>query len=117
MKTVEWLRSLAAPRPRPWGGDCPHGTPVPLHEPCPDCDAVALTELAEGDSARVSCLQHPDQPAAVRLAGAGILPGAEVQLMQRWPTFVIRLGYAELAVDRETAGIIRVRPSGPNGSD
>lgn len=88
-----------------------------MHEPCPDCDAVGLTELAEGTSARVSCLQHPDQPRAVRLASAGVLPGAEVQLVQRWPTFVLRLGYAELAVDRETARLIRVRPSGPNGSD
>jgi DtxR family Mn-dependent transcriptional regulator len=112
MKPVEWLRGLGAFRPRPWGDDCPRGTSVPLPGPCPDCDAVSLTDLREGESARVSCLQHPEHPAAIRLASAGVLPGAELQLVQRWPAFVFRLGYAELAVDRETAAHIRVRREG-----
>jgi len=38
-----------------------------------------------------------------------VLPGAELTLVQRWPAFVLRIGYAELAIDREIAGLIRVR--------
>jgi len=109
MRPVEWLRGLGALRSRPWGDGCPRGTSVPLSGPCPDCDAVSLTDLREGEMARVSCLQHPEHPAAIRLASAGVLPGTELQLVQRWPAFVFRLGYAELAVDRETAMLIRVR--------
>jgi len=82
---------------------------VPVIGPCEDCDAIALTDLRERDTARVSCLLNPAAPAAVRLASAGVLPGAELTLVQRWPAFVLRIGYAELAIDREIAGLIRVR--------
>jgi Fe2+ transport system protein FeoA len=82
---------------------------VPVLGPCEDCDAIALTDLRERDTARVSCLLNPAAPAAVRLASAGVLPGAELTLVQRWPAFVLRIGYAELAIDREIAGLIRVR--------
>jgi len=81
---------------------------VPLG-PCEDCDAIALSELRERETVRVSCLADPGSPAAVRLASAGVLPGVELTLVQRWPAFVLRIGYAELAVDRELAGLIRVR--------
>jgi DtxR family Mn-dependent transcriptional regulator len=111
MNPVEWLRELSTLVPRAWGRDCPRGLPV-WEGPCPDCDAVALTELEERATARVSCLENPAHPAAIRLASAGVLPGAEVTLLQRWPAFVLRLGYAELAMDRETAALIRVRRDG-----
>ncbi len=39
----------------------------------------------------------------------GVLPGARLLLVQRYPAFVFRLGYAELAVDRLLAARIRVR--------
>jgi DtxR family Mn-dependent transcriptional regulator len=108
MRPVEWLRELGVPVPRQWGRDCPHGLPVPVG-PCADCDAVALTDVEERATVRVSCLEDPAHPAVIRLASAGVLPGAEITLLQRWPAFVLRLGYAELAMDRETARLIRVR--------
>jgi len=70
---------------------------------------MSLADLAEGEPARVSCLCDPASPAAIRLASAGVLPGAEITLVQRWPAFVLRLGFAELAIDRETAALVRVR--------
>lgn len=109
MNPVEWLRDLGAWVPRPWGRDCPRGSPVPAAGPCADCDALGLVELEENETARVSCLMDPGAPAAVRLASAGVLPGTELTLVQRWPAYVLRIGYAELAIDRETAGLIRVR--------
>jgi Fe2+ transport system protein FeoA len=68
-----------------------------------------LVELAEDESARVSCLEEPGSPVAVRLASAGVLPGTEVRLVQRWPAFVIRIGFAELALDGHAARHVRVR--------
>ena len=109
MNPVEWLRGLTPRMPRPWGRDCPRGSPVPAFGPCEDCDAVSLLDLEERGRARVSCLQDPGSAAAIRLASAGVLPGAELTLVQRWPAFVLRLGYAELAIDRETAALVRVR--------
>jgi DtxR family Mn-dependent transcriptional regulator len=110
MSPVEWLRNgLGALVPRVWGRDCPRGVPVPEPGPCADCDALPLTELPEAESARVSCLLDPGGLVALRLAGAGILPGASVRVVQRWPSYVIRIGFSELALDREAASHVRVR--------
>jgi Fe2+ transport system protein FeoA len=49
---------------------------------------------------------------ALRLAGVGVLPGTEIRLLQRRPAYVIRLGFSDLALDRETAAHIRVRRDG-----
>lgn len=107
MNPLNWIRARAAGA---WGGsECPHGAPVPTFEPCEDCDAISLVDLEEQGTVRVSCLLDPGSSTAIRLASAGILPGAEVTLLQRWPAFVLRIGYAELAIDRETASLIRVR--------
>ncbi len=104
MTPVEWLR-------RRWGAECPVGTPVPTVERCGavDCDSVRLTALAEGQTARVTCLEDPGGVAARTLAAIGVLPGVEVVLVQRAPAFVLRMGHAEFAVDAELAGHIRVR--------
>jgi ferrous iron transport protein A len=104
MSPVEWLRGR-------WGSDCPGGTPVPTAERCErvNCDSVRLTALAEGQVARVTCLEDPSGAAARKLASIGVLPGIELVLVQRSPAFVFRIGHAEFAVDAELAGHVRVR--------
>jgi DtxR family Mn-dependent transcriptional regulator len=113
MSSRQILRGIAALMPGAWGKDCPRGKPVPLAGPCADCDALRLTELAEEEAARVTCLEQPDGPVAIRLAATGVLPGTEVRLLQRWPAFVIGIGFAQLAVDEESARHIRVRREPP----
>jgi Fe2+ transport system protein FeoA len=116
MNPVTWFRNgLGALVPRVWGRDCPRGTPVPLAGPCADCDAVELTELREDEVARVSCLLDPGSAVAMRLAGVGVLPGTEVRMLQRRPVYVIRIGFSELAMDRDTAARVRVRREGMPG--
>ncbi len=104
MTPVEWLR-------RRWGAECPDGTPVPSVERCTgvDCDSVRLSALAEGQAARVTCLEDPGGPAARKLAALGVLPGVAVVLVQRSPAFVFLIGNAEFAVDSELAAHVRVR--------
>jgi len=96
---------------RPWGADCPAHQPVPEPHRCAasDCDSVPLATLAENERARVTCLDEADLGALRKLAAMGVLPGAEVTLIQRSPVFVFRLGYAEFAVDAELAARVRVR--------
>ncbi len=100
---------------RHWGGECPDGTPVPAVERCAavDCDSERLTALEEGARGRVTCLEEPAGPAARKLAGMGVLPGVELELLQRFPAFVFRLGHSEFAVDTELAARIRVRRLAP----
>ena len=95
----------------PWGADCPAGRPVPAAARCDavDCESVRLTALAEGERGRVTCLDEPGASAAATLAAMGVLPGAEVELVQRFPAFVFRIGYAEFAVDAGVASCVRVR--------
>ena len=47
---------------------------------------------------------------AAKLASMGILPGTKIRLIRRSPAFVFRIDYAEFAVDRELASLIRVQP-------
>jgi Fe2+ transport system protein FeoA len=114
MANADWIRQgLAVLVPRGWGADCPRGTPVPALGPCADCDSVRLTELKVDEVGRVSCLEEPGAAIAVRLAAAGVLPGTEVRLVQRWPAYVVAIGFAELALDREAARHVRVRRESP----
>lgn len=112
MRPVDWiLTNLGGLRSRRWGAECPGGVPIPTEERCAavDCDSVRLTTLAEGERGRVTCLEEPGSRSTGKLAALGVLPGAEVVLVQRYPAFVFRIGYAEFAVDAELARRIRVR--------
>ena len=110
MTVVQWVRSgFEALRGKCWGDDCPRGIPVPSPDRCADCDAVAAGMLGVGERGRVTCLLDPADAPARKLAALGVLPGAELLMLQRSPAIVFRIGHAELALDAELAGRIRVR--------
>lgn len=110
MAPGDWiLTGWRALRRGGWGAECPDGTPVRRADRCADCDSVRLTELNVGEVGTVSCLEDPGSGPTARLAAMGVLPGARLLLVQRYPAYVFRLGYAELAVDRFLATRIRVR--------
>ena len=46
----------------------------------------------------------------------GILPGVEVEMLQRLPSFVFRIGHSQMAVDREMAEGIYIRLKGEKGA-
>lgn len=46
-----------------------------------------------------------------RLAVLGILPGGEIRIQQKLPSYVIRAGETDVAFDRALAGEIYVRPA------
>ena len=112
MTPIEWLRKSLAPLVRRrWNADCPSGVPVPAAERCAavDCDSVRLSALAIGEPARVTCLEDPGSAEAKKLAALGILPGTDLVLLQRRPTFVLSTGHTEFALDTALTSRIRVR--------
>lgn len=110
MAAIDWLRAgWRSLRGRGWGADCPEGRPVPEDGGCPDCDSVRLSALRVGESAVVSCLEQPGSAPTAKLLAMGVLPGARVVLLQRYPGYVFRMGHSELAVDSALADRIRVR--------
>ena len=72
------------------------------------CPSYPVTDMTLGDAGVVSCLTDPDHPRAARLAALGVLPGVPIRLVQAYPAFVVRIGFAELALDRDLAHLVRV---------
>jgi Fe2+ transport system protein FeoA len=70
--------------------------------------ATPLTLTPEGSTVRVASLDRPESPVTAHLVALGVLPDAELTLVQRYPAFVVRIGHAEFALDGELAGRIRV---------
>lgn len=112
MTPGEWvIRALRSLR----GGDdddpCLRGRRVPDPHRCArdGCDSVALPELEIEEEATVTCLEEPGARPSSKLASMGILPGVRVRLLQRYPAYVIRLGYTDFALDEALARRIRVR--------
>ncbi|NQT18577.1 MAG: metal-dependent transcriptional regulator [Planctomycetes bacterium] len=94
---------------------CPHGRPIPRGECCRrekrgvEPVVVPLSELESGKDARVLYIGTKHHDRLDRLTSMGVLPGAELRLHQRRPTFVIQLGETTLALDQSIAQDIFVR--------
>lgn len=110
MSPVRMMKSLWRQR-RSWSADtadCPDGVPLHQAHGCEDCSSDPLVALSPGQAATVACLDGEPRSLA-KLAALGILPGARVHLLQRYPAFVFRVGYGEVAVDEALARLVRVR--------
>jgi len=70
---------------------------------------TGLADLRPGGEATVVGLADPSGGDARALAGLGLLPGAEVEVVQRYPAWILRVDRAEIAVDDDLARQVRVR--------
>jgi DtxR family Mn-dependent transcriptional regulator len=94
----------------------PHGHPIPAKDlTVPDVPATRLWEVAEGSTAEVVQVSDWHAEALRFLAGAGIVPGAVVEVVSRGPLagplfvrVVDRAGNIE-ALSREVAETVVVR--------
>ena len=95
--------------------ECPHGKPIPIGPCCKrtilevKSVVLPLCELSPGDRGRVAYLRTGDSQRLQKLLTLGILPGAEVEILQRFPSFVFSIGHSQMAVDREMAEGIHIR--------
>lgn len=71
---------------------------------------VTAEELRPGQRGKVLCLGATATERHRTLTVFGMVPGAEITLVQRQPACVLRVGETELAVDREIAREILVEP-------
>lgn len=91
---VSWLARITG-RTREAAAGIPEGTRT-------------LRDLARGERARVVCLGARSRNRQGSLAVFGLVPGAEVTLLQQRPACVVRVDETELALDPDIAGEILV---------
>jgi len=94
---------------------CPHGRPIP---PGPCCEekrdasvriVAPLSALEEGERGTIAYLHMSERGKVERLLALGVLPGQPIALLQRFPSYLFRVGQTEVAVDAELASHICVR--------
>lgn len=94
---------------------CPHGKPIPQGECCKKLShhvkplVMPMSDLEPGARGRIVFIAPKDHSRMDRLSSLGIVPGTEVQLHQKRPAFVIRIGETELALEVDIAGEIYVK--------
>ena len=71
---------------------------------------ISLLQLPVGHSACVVEVRSSDPARLDRLGAYGLVPGSLVSLSQHRPTFILRLGETEMAIDDAVAGQIIVQP-------
>jgi len=86
-------------------------------EPAEAAGVMTLAGMRVGQSGEVVAVEAPDQAGYRRLFALGLVPGARVTLLQRFPTYVFTVGRTTIAVDAEMARGVGVatpaRKAGP----
>ena len=67
-----------------------------------------MLEIERGERVRVLCLGARSSGRYLRLAAFGLVPGSELELLERRPACVVRIDETELALDPDIAGEILV---------
>ena len=94
---------------------CPHGNPIPPGDCCVEArrqgepGIVALTELKPGEAGEIAYLSASDDKKMQKLMSMGVLPGSDLSLVQKFPSFIFKVGHSQFAVDDTLAREIHIR--------
>lgn len=94
---------------------CPHGKAIPPGRCCFEEQSetrplvTPLSQLEPGYAGKVAYVFAPEAGHLQKLMAMGILPGAPLRLIQRFPSFVFEAGQSQFAVDEQIADAIYVR--------
>lgn len=94
---------------------CPHGKPIPAGRCCREGRAAeerivsALADMHPGQRGTIAYLHTGRHDMLRKLLALGLLPGARVELLRTFPSYVFRLDETEYAVDRDIATTVYVR--------
>lgn len=94
---------------------CPHGKPIPPGRCCEkSAKEVAQTvcplkDLEAKDRGTIAYLATNDKGRLHKLMAMGALPGLQVTMVQKFPSFVFQIGQSQFAIDQQMADGIYVR--------
>ena len=74
-------------------------------------EQLPLTGLNANQTGTIVDLDTSDPKKLQKLMVMGALPGATIELIQKFPSYVFRIDNTQVAVDAEIAGNILVRPN------
>ncbi len=95
--------------------NCPHGQPIPEGACCRAAKKISeklimpLFELSVKKKAKISYLQTQNYKILQKIIAIGALPKTEIMLLHKFPSYVIRIGKSQFAIDKELASHIYVR--------
>ncbi|NIA21772.1 MAG: transcriptional regulator [Anaerolineaceae bacterium] len=101
---------------------CPHGKSIPEGDCCRKARAdhiAEVTPLCDGKPGLkgiVAYLSTRDNREVQKMMAMGVLPGTDIELIRRFPSYVFQLGYSQFTVDKQLAEIIYVHWKEPNFS-
>lgn len=78
------------------------GAEVSMMEP------ISIVTLKREKKARVVSFLVSDGDQLRKLTAFGILPGVEIEVLQTYPTYVLKVGYTQIALDYEIVKNIMV---------
>ena len=88
---------------------CPHGKNIPQGACCKSFDKipkrliVSLKEMARGALGKVSYINTQDKDILKKLISMGVLPGNQIRLLHRFPSFVFEMNNSSFAIDKDLA--------------
>ncbi|MDH7578008.1 MAG: ferrous iron transport protein A [Bacillota bacterium] len=68
----------------------------------------SVADLAVGEEARVVEINYKDPRQLRKLLAVGILPGTKIALIQRYPVYVLQVGWTKIALDQHLARAVWV---------
>ncbi|MCS6829098.1 MAG: FeoA family protein [Armatimonadota bacterium] len=71
---------------------------------------LPLTALHVGEAGTVREVRLHDHLAARKLLALGVVPGVHVKVIQRFPAYVLQIGYTQIAIDHHLAKAVRIEP-------
>jgi len=92
--------------------ECPHGKPIPEGECCrrsaktAESSVIPLTELEVGQSGRVAYVNYRNEHLFHKIDDLQIRPGVMIKLLQRYPSYVVEVESATIAMDSEVAATV-----------
>lgn len=95
--------------------ECPHGKTIPQGECCKRAKKElasvisSLVELKPGMKAKVAYITTKHHSRLDKLTAMGIIPGATIFVHQTFPSYVIKIGETQIALDRDALRDIYVR--------
>ncbi|MCL4474750.1 MAG: metal-dependent transcriptional regulator [Nitrospirae bacterium] len=94
---------------------CPHGKQIPAGRCCKKSERAAkaivssIADVDKGTKGKVAYLHTRDNRKLQKLMAMGLLPGVSVEVIQRFPSYVLKIGNSQIAMDEEMTRDVYVR--------